>query len=47
MSREIIDAMRALAEEKGISPDRLIAALEDALLSAYKKQPSEIGRAHV
>ena len=39
MSRDIIDAMRALAEEKGISPDRLIAALEDALLSAYQKQP--------
>ena len=39
MSREIVEAMRALASEKGINPDRLIAALEDALLSAYKKQP--------
>ena len=39
MSREIVEAMRALAPEKGITPDRLIAALEDALLSAYKKQP--------
>ena len=47
MSREIIDAMRALAEEKGISPDRLIAALEDALLSAYKKQPSAAKYARV
>ena len=40
MSREIIEAMRALATEKGISPEKLIAALEDALLSAYKKQPA-------
>jgi len=39
MSREIVEAMRALASEKGINPDRLIAALEDALLAAYKKQP--------
>ena len=38
MSREIVEAMRALADEKGINPDRLIAALEDALLAAYKKQ---------
>ena len=28
MSREIIDAMRALAAEKGISPEKLISALE-------------------
>ena len=39
MSQEIIEAIRALAEEKGISEDKLMAALEDALLSAYKKQP--------
>ncbi len=47
MSRDIIDAMRALASEKGISPDKLIAALEDALLSAYKKQPSAAKYARV
>ena len=47
MSRDIIDAMRALAEEKGISPERLIAALEDALLSAYKKQPAAAKYARV
>ena len=39
MSREILEAMTALAREKGISPEKLMAALEDALLSAYKKQP--------
>ena len=39
MSREILEAMNALAREKGISPEKLMAALEDALLSAYKKQP--------
>ncbi len=39
MSREIVEAMDALAREKGIAPEKLRAALEDALLSAYKKQP--------
>jgi N utilization substance protein A len=47
MSREIVDAMRALAAEKGIAPDRLIHALEDALLSAYKKQPGAAKYARV
>ena len=39
MSQEIVDAVRSLAREKGISEDKLLRALEDALLSAYKKQP--------
>jgi N utilization substance protein A len=39
MSREILEAMTALAREKGIAPDKLRLALEDALVSAYKKQP--------
>ena len=39
MSREIVEAMTALAREKGISPEKLMTALEDALLSAYKKLP--------
>ncbi|MCW3013275.1 MAG: nusA, partial [Solirubrobacterales bacterium] len=39
MSREILEAMSALAREKGIAPEKLQHALEDALLSAYKKQP--------
>lgn len=47
MSREIVDAMRALAREKGIPEDRLVAALEDALLSAYKKQPDSAKYARV
>jgi len=37
MSQEIVDAVRALGAEKGIAEDKLITALEDALLSAYKK----------
>ncbi len=47
MSTEIIEAMTVLANEKGISPERLIAALEDALLSAYMKQPTSVDYARV
>jgi N utilization substance protein A len=47
MSREILDAMTALAREKGIAPDKLRHALEDALLSAYKKQPGSAKYARV
>ncbi len=38
MSKEILEATRALAREKAIAPEKLFLALEDALLSAYKKQ---------
>ncbi len=37
MSKEIVDAIRALETEKGVSSGKLMEALEDALLSAYKK----------
>ncbi|HWC08534.1 MAG TPA: NusA N-terminal domain-containing protein, partial [Solirubrobacterales bacterium] len=37
MTKEIVDAVKALEQEKGISADTLMDALEDALLSAYKK----------
>jgi N utilization substance protein A len=47
MSREILEAMRALAAEKGISAEKLTVALEDALLSAYKKQPGSAKYARV
>jgi len=47
MSQEIVDAVRALAREKGIAEDKLIHALEDALLSAYKKQPDAVRYARV
>src|ERR687894_318470 len=47
MSREILEAMTALAREKGIAPDKLRLALEDALLSAYKKQPGSAKYAKV
>jgi N utilization substance protein A len=39
MTREIVEAVRTLEQEKGIASDTLMAALEDALLSAYKKTP--------
>lgn len=39
MSKEIVDAVRALEQEKGISAERLMDALADALLSAYRKTP--------
>src|ERR687883_299610 len=47
MSREIVEAMHALAREKNISEDKLLHALEDALLSAYKKQPDAAKYARV
>src|SRR3989442_792514 len=47
MSREILEAMGALAREKGIAPDKLFFALEDALLSAYKKTPGSAKYARV
>jgi len=47
MSREIVEAMHALAREKGISAEKLVTALEDALLSAYKKQPGAAKYARV
>src|SRR6201747_2418484 len=47
MSREIVEAMHALAREKGISEDKLLHALEDALLSASKKQPGAAKYARV
>ncbi len=47
MSRDILDAMTALAKEKGIAPEKLRLALEDALLSAYKKQPDSAKYARV
>jgi transcription termination/antitermination protein NusA len=39
MSREIIELVHELERDKGIEGDTLIAALEDALLAAYKKTP--------
>jgi len=47
MSRDILDAMTVLAKEKGIAPEKLRHALEDALLSAYKKQPDSAKYARV
>ena len=47
MSQEIIDAVRALAQDKGIAEEKLIGALEDALLSAYKKIPGSARYARV
>src|SRR5436305_10845290 len=47
MSKEILDATRALAAEKGISHEKLMLALEDALLSAYKKTPGSAKYARV
>jgi N utilization substance protein A len=39
MSQEIIEAVRDIEREKGIEEGALVAALEDALLAAYKKTP--------
>src|ERR671914_2877672 len=47
MSKEIVEAVGVLEQEKGISAERLMAALEDALLSAYKKTPGAAKYARV
>src|SRR5512132_3804461 len=47
MSKEILDAVTVLEREKGISAEKLMAALEDALLSAYKKTPGAAKYARV
>jgi N utilization substance protein A len=39
VNREIIEAIKQIEREKGISSEILIVALEDALLAAYKKTP--------
>jgi transcription termination/antitermination protein NusA len=47
VSREIVEAVQALEKEKGISSEKLMSALEDALLSAYKKTPGAAKYARV
>jgi transcription termination/antitermination protein NusA len=47
LSREIVEALRGLEQEKGIDAETLMAALEDALLSAYKKSPEAAKYARV
>ncbi len=47
MAKEIVEAVHALEREKGISADRLMTAVEDALLSAYKKTPDAARYARV
>jgi transcription termination/antitermination protein NusA len=47
MSQEIVEAVREIEREKGIENGLLIAALEDALLAAYKKTPGATRHAAV
>src|SRR5438477_12404451 len=47
MSQEIVDAVRDIEREKGIESGTLVAALEDALLAAYKKMPGSARHATV
>ncbi len=47
MSREIVEAVHVLEQEKGIDAETLMAALEDALLSAYRKTPGAAKYARV
>jgi N utilization substance protein A len=47
VSRELVDAIKELANEKGIDSETLMEALEDALLSAYKKTPGAARYARV
>jgi N utilization substance protein A len=47
VTKEIVEAVKALEQEKGISSDKLMDALADALLSAYKKTPGAAKYARV
>jgi N utilization substance protein A len=47
MSEEIIEGIRTIEREKGIEAEALVAALEDALLAAYKKIPGAARHAEV
>jgi transcription termination/antitermination protein NusA len=47
VSREIIEALHQIEKEKGIAFEALVVALEDALLSAYKKTPDAVEHAKV
>jgi N utilization substance protein A len=47
VSRELVDAIKELGTEKGIDSEILMGALEDALLSAYRKTPGAARYARV
>jgi N utilization substance protein A len=47
MTREIVEAVREVATAKGIDSEVLMSALEDALLSAYRKTPGAARYARV
>src|ERR687886_1851102 len=47
MTQEIIEAVHEIEREKGIEGGTLVAALEDALLAAYKKTPGAARHAMV
>src|SRR3712207_4590809 len=47
MTQEIIEAVREIERDKGIESGTLVAALEDALLAAYKKTPGAARHATV
>ena len=47
MSAEIVEAIHTLEQEKGIDGEVLMSALEDALLSAYRKTPGAAPYARV
>jgi N utilization substance protein A len=47
VSREIVEALRQIEKEKGIAFEALVVALEDALLSAYRKTPDAVEHAKV
>src|SRR5213593_4457220 len=47
MTQEIVEAVRDIEREKGIEGGTLVAALEDALLAAYKKMPGSARHAIV
>src|SRR5207244_8513738 len=39
VTKEILEGVKLVEKEKGIEPGTLLAAIEDALLAAYRKMP--------
>ena len=47
MNQDMMEALQALATDRGISVDALFGALADALEHAYKRMPDALSLIHI